>query len=509
MGSHGRTIGYEPSIEKVEEKPVTVQDKQVAEVKSSNSEGKRATSQIRLEGFKPLLEESNEYDDNKDFKQKIVKPEKSVHRVSRSRAAKRVTKHGESTKEETAKALDPLSGHEILNEPIYVEGIDYSFADSYTPVLLSAKDQSPDLDKQTKLDIQKTEGKRDLQQKNVKEELTVKSQIKEKKEDHNNEETDVLIIQQETNLEKKEDNEHEELQETVAETEIKSNVLKKKLRKTVPKSKETSKITPPEEDMFIRDNSKMSQDVVSDEEIKSTVIPKPAESNEDKIEADNLVIQQEMNIDKNEQEEAVIEPEIESNLPKKKIRKSVPKSEEISNNGGIITPTQDMLDQTQETEMSSIKDIQQSQDVVSVEETKSDDKNEEADLGKEEQEESKIVKKIENKVDKDKRKVAQEAMIESDKKEKAFPFGKKLKKAETVKLQIKETKLEIPKLKHHEFENIPKDTDEEQLSNIKLSKLIKTENEESKVKKEIVKDISSPDVVKEDLSEIPSKDDIS
>merc|ERR1712130_530440 len=188
----------------------------------------------------------------------------------------------------------------------------------------------------------------------------------------------------------------------------------------------------------------------------------------------------------------------------------------------------------------------------SVEETKSDDKNKEADMGREEQEESKMVKKIENKVAKDKKKVAQEAMIESEQKEKAFPFGKKLKKAETVKLQIKETKLEIPKLKHHEFENIPKDTDEEQLSNIKLSKLIKTENEESKVKKEetkrklkkkkaktpvqdvvepmdmeeeetmpveqqeyeeipqeIVKDISSPDVVKEDLSEIPSKDDIS
>merc|ERR1712012_400681 len=158
---------------------------------------------------------------------------------------KRVTKHGESTKEETTKILDPLSGHEILNEPIYVEGIDYSFADSYTPVLLSAKDQSPDLDKQTKLDIKKTEGNRDLQQKNVKEELTVKSKIKQKKEDHDKEEADVLIIQQETNLEKNKDDKNEDLQETVVEPEIKSNLPKKK--------------------SSFEDNLKMSQDVVQQE----------------------------------------------------------------------------------------------------------------------------------------------------------------------------------------------------------------------------------------------------
>merc|ERR1712130_424984 len=223
----------------------------------------------------------------------------------------------------------------------------------------------------------------------------------------------------------------------------------------------------------------------------------------------------------------------------------IPSKDDISNANVESVPQKDIT----EKEDSNINIQQIPQDFVSDNEAKSDDKNKEADMGREEQEESKMVKKIENKVAKDKKKVAQEAMIESEQKEKAFPFGKKLKKAETVKLQIKETKLELPKLKHHEFENIPKDTDEEQLSNIKLSKLIKTENEESKIKKEetkrklkkkkaktpvqdvvepmdmeeeetmpveqqeyeeipqeIVKDISSPDVVKEDLSEIPSKD---
>merc|ERR1712025_517057 len=110
----------------------------------------------------------------------------------------------------------------------------------------------------------------------------------------------------------------------------------------------------------------------------------------------------------------------------------------------------------------------------------SSDVNEEnAVLGSEKSKELKITK--------DKKKVTQESNNESEMKENVFPFGKILKKAETVKLKIKESKLELPNLKHHEFENIPKDIEEEQLSSIKLSNLIKNDNKESKVKQEEIK----------------------
>jgi len=98
-----------------------------------------------------------------------------------------------------------------------------------------------------------------------------------------------------------------------------------------------------------------------------------------------------------------------------------------------------------------------------------------------------VKKSKELKITKDKKKVTKESNNESEMKENVFPFGKKLKKAETVKLKIKESKLELPNLKHHEFENIPKDIEEEQLSSIKLSNLIKNDNKESKVKQEEIK----------------------
>merc|ERR1712079_922516 len=50
----------------------------------------------------------------------------------------------------------------------------------------------------------------------------------------------------------------------------------------------------------------------------------------------------------------------------------------------------------------------------------------------------------------------------------SMPFGMKLKKTETTKIKIKETKLELPTLMHHEFENVPKDVTDEQVTKVKL-----------------------------------------
>merc|ERR1712045_750478 len=67
--------------------------------------------------------------------------------------------------------------------------------------------------------------------------------------------------------------------------------------------------------------------------------------------------------------------------------------------------------------------------------------------------------------------------------ENSLPFGMKLKKTETTKIKIKETKLEIPTLMHHEFENVPKEVTDEQVTKVKLSNEIKTIEEKFKSKK--------------------------
>ena len=53
-----------------------------------------------------------------------------------------------------------------------------------------------------------------------------------------------------------------------------------------------------------------------------------------------------------------------------------------------------------------------------------------------------------------------------------FRQGLKLRKTETVKRPIEKAAIEVPKLKHHAFENVPQDVIEEQNGNIKLSRLL-------------------------------------
>merc|ERR1712226_1321501 len=56
----------------------------------------------------------------------------------------------------------------------------------------------------------------------------------------------------------------------------------------------------------------------------------------------------------------------------------------------------------------------------------------------------------------------------TDKTDKEPHFGTKLKKTETLKIKIQETKLEPVSLKHHEFERDPKESISEKTSNINL-----------------------------------------
>merc|ERR1712106_12832 len=61
-------------------------------------------------------------------------------------------------------------------------------------------------------------------------------------------------------------------------------------------------------------------------------------------------------------------------------------------------------------------------------------------------------------------------------------FAKKLKKTETVKIKLKETKLESVQLKHHEFEQNPQDNSNEQPSSIIVSEPLQYTDDDGKNK---------------------------
>ena len=65
----------------------------IGEVVSSKQ---RASSQIRVEGFEPILEDAKEFPTGNLVLEKSLKGEDKVHRESRSRALKRETKTGVS-----------------------------------------------------------------------------------------------------------------------------------------------------------------------------------------------------------------------------------------------------------------------------------------------------------------------------------------------------------------------------------------------------------------------------
>ena len=84
-------------------------------------------------------------------------------------------------------------------------------------------------------------------------------------------------------------------------------------------------------------------------------------------------------------------------------------------------------------------------------------------------------------------------------------FGKKLRKAETVKRNIEEAKIEKVQLKHHAFELSPLEPCKEQKSSVKLGKLLALDIENMKEKKKMKKPKKTP---KELLSTaIDSEDD--
>ena len=77
-----------------------------------------------------------------------------------------------------------------------------------------------------------------------------------------------------------------------------------------------------------------------------------------------------------------------------------------------------------------------------------------------------------------------------------FKQGLKLRKTETVKRPIEKAAIEVPKLKHHAFENTPQDVIEEQHGDIRLSRLLPQLTKKKKKKQ-------SPNEMEEPLQEMP------
>lgn len=78
-----------------------------------------------------------------------------------------------------------------------------------------------------------------------------------------------------------------------------------------------------------------------------------------------------------------------------------------------------------------------------------------------------------------------------------FKQGLKLRKTETVKRPIEKAAIEVPKLKHHAFENTPQDVIEEQHGDIRLSRLLPQLTKKKKKKQ------SPKEMEEEPLQEMP------
>merc|ERR1712223_1155786 len=94
-------------------------------------------------------------------------------------------------------------------------------------------------------------------------------------------------------------------------------------------------------------------------------------------------------------------------------------------------------------------------------------------------EETPKLKKVVKPKDKE---MTNEDLKKKDESEK-LPFGAKLRKTETVKRKIDETKMEIVQLKNHKFEVKPQETDVEKTSNIILGKPLASLDEDKKTDK--------------------------
>ena len=73
--------------------------------------------------------------------------------------------------------------------------------------------------------------------------------------------------------------------------------------------------------------------------------------------------------------------------------------------------------------------------------------------------------------------------------EQIFKQGLKLRKTETVKRPIKTAVVEVPKLKHHTFENVPKNVIEEQYGDIRLSRFLPQVTKKKKKKHQSKKEM--------------------
>ena len=80
-------------MESAEEHYSEVKEGAKATVKETPNDGKRATSRARQVGYEPFLEKSEEKD-VRDLK--ACEPQSKIHRESRSRALKREIRHGVS-----------------------------------------------------------------------------------------------------------------------------------------------------------------------------------------------------------------------------------------------------------------------------------------------------------------------------------------------------------------------------------------------------------------------------
>merc|ERR1711953_478903 len=173
-------------------------------------------------------------------------------------------------------------------------------------------------------------------------------------------------------------------------------------------------------------------------------------------------------------------PDIESEAPEEVVEQSNPMEVEVEDHISTQVKPEETADPI-EIKSEEVKDTRENEAAVKMNtvdaekniKPKVEKPSEKPNEVKEEKPKLKKVVKPKNK------EVKNEALKKEEVSENLPPFGAKLRKTETVKRKIDETKMETVQLKSHKFEVNPQDTDVEQTSGIILGKPLDNLDEEA------------------------------
>ena len=485
----------------------------------SNTPSNRATSQTRQEGYEPTMEISTSYPEKEDLEIKQQKTNNTVHRRSRSKAIKKVVHHGESAAIENTKALNKLfkkpeeraseniESQSLINANLTSPNISYHTSKEESPLGEDRENESNAILSNVLEEEIKIENDVNKSTENVKSKV---KKLKTREAEEPIEEVgrkETLSVNQEQSVIKSKENAVDERKENEDKSTSFQQLKVKKQKAELPEKEQ------PENSMPF--GMKLKKTETTKIKIKETKLELPTLMHHEFENVPKDVTDEQVTKVKLSNEIENIEAEFKGKKTQKKtkLKKIKPKA---------LTDSKEPLE-AQEDDFSNedLKDCEDETKPTASEQSSSFDSNnsplhvendtkvppekvdtEQVPIEKCQQSENKEYKEkcmdqeissseeplkdsAKKGYQRQRRPNLAEPKPKDEQAEESLPFARKLRKTETTKIKIKESKLELPKLKHHDFENVPKDIDEEQITNVKLTKRLDNyENDKTAMKKQ-------------------------